>query len=144
MPRANFTKVESALDEGLRKLMVGQLLNEADVNQGTPSAPGAQAANKQLLIALQHELHYLHRLGLTPYKQLKLRKKKFAGWVEHPETVTEKEWEMIKGLKDKLTQIRTDYEKKIKVGDNETLVDSERRKHIYKRFNINEKWLPIT
>lgn len=144
MPRADFTKVETALDAGLRKIVVGQLLNEADANQGNPAVPGAEAAHKQLLIGLQHELHYLHRLGLTPYKLLKLRKKKFAEWVEHPETVTEKEWEMIKGLKGKLALIRADYEKKAKTGDNETLVDSERRKHIYKRFNINEKWLPIS
>lgn len=145
MARANFTKVEGALDDGLRRMMVGQLLTDADINQGNPAKPSGPSTQKQLLLALHHELHYLQKLGLTPYKKLGLRKKKFAGWVEHPETVTEQEWEMIRGLKEKITQLRTEFEKEMKVGgDNEALVDVERRKHIYKRFNINEKWLPLS
>jgi hypothetical protein len=154
MAKTNYSKVEGSFDDGLRKIMVGKLLEEADANQGKGAIPTVITEQKNILLALHHELRYLQKLGLEPYKKLGILRKKMAKWIEHPETVTEEEWKAIKKFKEGADKLRAisvakkplpayDKEDQVEEGPNDTLVNTERKKSVYKRFNINDKWLPL-
>lgn len=159
MAKTNYTKVEDSFNDGLRKIMVGKLLDEADAHQGKLSGSATAAAEKSRLFALHHELQFLQKKGLEPYKKLGIRRKKMAKWMEHPEEVTAEEWKAIKGFKEALDKMRTSLlpkvspvakapigkppEAKAQETVEDTLVNTERKKSVYKRFNINDTWLPL-
>lgn len=145
MAKTNYTKVEGSFDEGMRKMMVGNLLNEADAHQGKDVvAPGAD--KKRFLLAIHHELRYLQKKGLEPYSKLGILQRQIAEWLEHPETITEDDWKLIKGYKEGLDKLKSGMQgtaSKAPEGANDALVNTERKKSVYKRFNINDKWLPL-
>jgi hypothetical protein len=176
MAKTNFSKVEGSFDDGLRKMMVGQLLRDADANQGKIPTPLVKPEDRQMLVTLNHELRYLKKAGANPYKTLGIRKKKIADWLENIEKIPEAEWKVIKGFKEKVDKLRKSHDAKVAEterahaeqvaqqriafghdipkeeetteekppqGPNDALVDTERRKSSYKRFNISDKWLPL-
>jgi len=149
MAKTNFTKAEEAFDDGLRKASVNKLFEIVDEN-ATLSDPEKAlelaakqgkipiAADRQLLSVLKHELHHLHKKGLDIYTQLNLDKKQFKQWCENPNSLTAAEWTRIKELKEKVDSLK----KESQTPDDE-LIQSERNKHINKRFNVKDKWLPL-
>lgn len=144
MAKTNYTKVEGALDEGLRKITVNKLLDIADEVEGTKDkeAEAKTTLEMQLLTALHQELKHLHKQGKDPYKKLGINKKEIKNFIEKAETLTTEDWAKIKELKGKIDEFRKELDKLSQVSDAD-LVDQERRKHINKRFNTNEKWLPL-
>ena len=59
--------------------------------------------------------------------------------------VSVKDWERMKTFKEQIEALRGEYfgnETSTNVED-EAQIEKERRKHINKRFNIREGWLPL-
>lgn len=142
MPKTNFTKVEDSLTAGLRKMEVNHLLNKAD--EATKGSKSAEAKTKgQIFSALQFELKYLLHHGEDLYEKLKINKAELEKLGNNPEAIPAKEWEMIKNLKEVVDSYKKEWDKKHPAPTDESLVEQERKKHVYKRFNTNEKWLPL-
>lgn len=149
MGKTDFTKVEESLSEGLRKITAHKLLGIADeVASGAPLkettiSPGKEIgrAEEQLLAALHHDLQYLQKSGKEPYKKLDINKKELKRFLQNPSTLTPEEWDKIKHLKEKIDEFKK-LDKLPHPTDNE-LVEGERKKHINKRFNVSDNWLPL-
>jgi len=141
MTKTNFTKVEEALNEGLRKMTASHLLEMADSSAktgGVTSNP-FQAAIKRLIALLKHDLKQLEKQDPDFYQNLGLKKPGLKKLLSDPEHLTPEDWESIKQIKEKIDQ----YKQKTPAPADEQIIQKERRKHINKRFNINEKWLPL-
>ncbi|MBA3817053.1 MAG: hypothetical protein H0X29_11160 [Parachlamydiaceae bacterium] len=154
MAKTNFTKVEGMLDEGLRKMTVEHLLNLADTAQpesGKPSSKDTpqdalKQANSglQIILALQRDMKFLDKKGQEPYELFGLNKKTIEKYLKKFETLTPQEWEEINDTQGKVRKFRKDLEKNMTEKDNDDLITQQRRSHVTKRFNINDKWLPLT
>ncbi len=146
MAKTNYTKVEEALDEGLRKMTVNRLLESTEsakdqvADKASTKPSGAQG---QQIAAIQTELKHLQKQGQKPYEKLGINKKDIKRYIEHPEALTLEDWNNIKKLKEKIDAFKKELEK-IPHSSDEELIEQERHKHINKRFNVNEKWLPLT
>jgi hypothetical protein len=154
MPKTNYTKVEEFLGQGLRKMMVEDLLNKTkNVNkplnpeiQYAPEIPKNNAlikAQQHLISALKRDLTRLQKKDQEVFTKLKIKKKQFKMMIEHPENLRPEDWETLKQIKIQVDQYKAELLKQIPQATDENLVDIERNKHINKRFNVNEKWLPL-
>lgn len=142
MPKNNYTKVEEALAEGLRKMKVHDLLEEADnVKAGKGKKTEKQAENA-LLVALNLDLTHLSKHGSDPYKKLGLNKAEISKYLEHPEDLTNSDWDKIKKLKEDLENLKTEMLKTQKASDEE-IIKKQVKEQKNKRFNVKDNWLPL-
>jgi len=132
MAKTNFTKAEEALAGALQKLSVEQLLEQTS------------STNKEkrsvILKLLQLELRKLQKHDAEFYKNLNFKNKELESYLAEPEKIKDEDWKKIVELKQKVEQKVKEIDSK---SNNEDIVNAERHKHINKRFNVNEKWLPL-
>ena len=135
MAKTNFTKVESILEEGLRKITVDHFLDLADIAAGIGKKATKKEEAKRIAKFLERSLAFLYRKDHEIYKKLKLKRKKVQQLIENPE----KEFDTLKKIKDRVNR----YKKALPKSSNADLVEQERVKHIDKRYNVKDGWLPL-
>jgi hypothetical protein len=146
MAKTNFTKVEEALANGLHHIKVEELLKLADLASdiGKKDLESAALFYGQFLSLIENDLKWMHKKESSVYKELKIKKSELKDLIlksrEKPSTLSETEMERIKDLKVKVEKYKKE---KFPSKPEDTLIELERKRHIYKRFNVNEKWLPL-
>lgn len=154
MAKTNYTKVEEALAEGLRKIEVNKLLDIADENaaakkpaQSKESAETKSESTpeqKQLLLDIKTFLKQIQNLSTEdPYQKLGIDKKQINRFVKHPEKIKAEDWEKLKGYREKIKALKDEVEKKHPPKTDINIVEQQRKKQKTKRFNINDKWIPL-
>lgn len=150
MAKTNFTKVEGMLDEGLRKMAVEQLLDMTDSAKlvENPSFPNAHSEKEgvrlQTLQALQRDLKFLDKMDQGPYDLFGISKKTLIKYLKNPEALTLQEWQNAKETQIKVKKFRKDFEKNATGQNDDDLIQQQRKSHKTKRFNINDKWVPLS
>jgi len=148
MSKTNYSKVEKALDDGLQKMVASQLLDLADAasNMGKP-IPSEQLPSLEMrtatLKSLDRDLKKLHRKDAGVYKKVGFVRSALKKLIDHPDTLTPEDWKQVKKIKEKVEVYKKELAKTLPQTSDDTLVESERVKHINKRFNTNENWLPL-
>ena len=71
-------------------------------------------------------------------KKSELRKK-----IENPQALTPVEWETILQIKKKIDVYKAQISTQIPELELNQTIEDERVKQLNKRFNVNEKWLPL-
>lgn len=137
MSKINFSKVEDAIDEGLKKLTVQELLILSGGKKDKAKNDREQIAK---LIAIQTE--WLHKNGHKISEILGISRKKLKEELAQAIAMTDEEWKRVLEWKEALTLKLKKIKEKTKKSD-ENLIESERLKHVNKRFNVREKWLPL-
>lgn len=144
MAKTNFTKVEHAFDDEMRKQMRDELLKEADrVTGNTPpenvhidAQKKIAAERKQLIQALQHHIKE-HDEAIFDI-QIGVNKEMLEDLLKKGIELTDVDYENLKKMKKKIDRYKKSHE-----DYNEKIVEQERKKHINKRFNVRDKWLPL-
>lgn len=145
MAKTNFSKVELALEEGLRKMTVSRLCELADISAGIgqsqeESKDTLTKAQRLLIRRIQLDLMRLRKKDSKIYAKLKIKKSELAKKFENPESLSKEDWKKLKALRKKTkAMIQTLYPE----SSDEELVEKEQERHVTKRFNVNEKWLPL-
>lgn len=140
MPKTNFTKVEEALVKGLDRQAVEQLLR-ATGKAGKDSVPSEL---RLLLRHLQHDLRWLLKQDKEIATKLEATQGEILRFIQaNPPELTPNDWKRVHALQEHCTIQKAEVEKAQATATDESLVRKERRKHINKRFNINDKWLPL-
>ena len=146
MAKTNFTKVEEALTEGMRKIEVDRLLTIADEKEGKSlkkNEPTVSAIHLQRLKKIESELQFLEKHGKDPYGKLKIEKEEIKKFLSNPSALSSKDWEKVNLIKKLITDYKAELERKPAQSTDDDLVKLQRKKQITKRFNINEKWIPL-
>lgn len=161
MPKTNFTKVEEVLEQGLRKYSVEHLLEQADeaassnpkprnptiaYTQETdkPKAPPLTKDQNQLIHSLQRDVKSLQKKGKGMYSKLGIAKTALKKMIDNPQELTKEEWEKIKQIREKIDQYKAEVMKQLPQQSDDQIVESERKDHVNRRYNVNKKWLPLT
>ena len=139
MGRTDYTKVEDILSEGLRKMTVESLLSMADAASGKQSTE-AKANIKSFTSALERQILWVYKKDDKLFKNLKLDKKKLKDLLQNPDKLSKEDLSYLHEVKEKLGQYKL---KNLPQRSDEELVEDEKDRHINKRFNVQEKWLPL-
>lgn len=134
MSKTNYSKVEKALEEGMLRMKTESLLEEADALKN-PSGKLSEEEEEEhalLLSQLQEELKQLKKEDAKAYKKLAF----------HKLDLKKLEWKEIQEVQHRLDQYKKELPAKMQVSD-QSLIDAEREKHLNKRFNVNDKWIPL-
>ena len=133
MPKQDFSNAEKALEKRLQQMEVEELLKLAD--QATGNAAKKEDSLTQDFKRLTHQIHFLAKENKSIYLELKTSRKEIDA-LDTPEK--------IKGWLEKVSKKLEALLKKSKstISDEEQ-IEKERAKHKTKRFNVNEKWLPL-
>lgn len=151
MVKTNYTKVDGILENQLRRMTVEHDLKEniesVKENANEPPDPNASAIDKvqqRLIAALKRDLQKLHLANHREmYASLDMKKSDLKKKIESPEKLTPEEWETIKQIKAKIDKYRSELKEKLPQQSDDAIVEAQRNKHVNKRFNVNEKWLPL-
>lgn len=150
MAKTNFTKVEEALDQGLRKYSVESLLQAAGPGQKLRNPTIAyseekpQTLSKQQTLLVRELQRDLRRFEKKSSKELGFSKKELKKLLENPLALTPENWETLQQAKEKLEGYKAQLAKEPPKQSDEAIVESERKDHINRRYNVNKKWLPLT
>ena len=143
MGKTNFTKVEASLEEGLRKIEVEKLLTEADKASGIKAPLKEEIltkTQKQLIKDLELNLSRLREKDSKIYTKLKVKRSTIHKMITQAASLKEDDWKHLASLFKKTEMlIKEHFPNK----DDDKLVESEKVRHVNKRFNVNEKWLPL-
>lgn len=146
MAKANFTKVEKALEEGLTQMTSQRLLEEAANVKSTGKKntlpPSPQAASV-VLQQMKGELRDLEKADADIFNKIGMGKSAFKKLLTAAAKLTPEEWAQIKEIRTKVDQYKRELSAKLPQQTDEEIVQKERVKHINKRFNVREKWLPL-
>lgn len=150
MAKTNFTKVEEALAEGLRKITVTKLLEEADEAGAGKEDSAAHMKEHQdreaahaLILTLQLDLKELSKNDQGVYTKFGIKKKELKKMISNPESLNPQDWEKLKKLRSQIDDFKKDMSKNLPPSNDETLIEQERYKHLNKRFNVKDKWIPL-
>lgn len=146
MAKNDYTKTENLLNEALLKMTVQELLALADKagasEKEKDSLPSLQARTI-LLTIMHHDLETLSKVKGADIKNVGMTAKEIQDIIEHVKEVSAEEWEELKKVRDRVLKYKTDLWDKIPHLTNDQIIELERKKHINKRFNTRDKWLPL-
>lgn len=146
MAKVNFTKVEDAFDKAAQKKFIdnlSELAAIADLTQD-PKAKLSIKAIQEIITRFQKELDQLKKQDAKLYEQLNLSKEEEARFTLPSADFSQEDWLRLKALKERIEELRRELHGKGSLeAENETIVTKERKKHINKRFNTRDDWLPL-
>jgi len=146
MAKTNYEKVMSVLDDEIKKLQVSELLQESDIVSGKTTLQEAEKLQgerqkKLLLKAIDLQLKDLPLDSAGLKEKLGIHLDGVKKLLKHPDLIQEEHWTALAKISKKLNAYMNEQApNKI---DNEKLVEEQRKRHINKRYNIQEKWLPL-
>jgi hypothetical protein len=141
MAKANFSRAEDAFSDTLKAMEKKELLNQADIAEGKAIVSGSERLERiRIAKALKGNLKRAHQQDHELYHKLQQSKKEVARLLDDPVGLTGEEWVQVLSLKTKLEE----YTKKLPAqASDEQLVAGERKRHINKRLNVSDRWLPL-
>ncbi|MDP1835098.1 MAG: hypothetical protein Q8K75_04130 [Chlamydiales bacterium] len=143
MTKTNFTKVEEALAEGMRRIELDKLNKEADTIQGkAPLTTEKQDQEKQRRLALKLALKWAWSKDKDFYTKQKIDRTEIKELLEKAE-LNEEEWAKITETLKRVEAFKTELESKQGIKNDSDMIEKQRKKHVTKRFNVNDKWVPL-
>lgn len=144
MSKVNYKKVEQAFDAALQKLMIDNLSELATIAHMTQDPHTPSHAIEETIGRFQKELQKLKKqdpklferlnLSLDDEKRLHLPSNEF----QLPD------WVRLKELKERIDELKHElHGAEATSSELESQVTKERKKHINKRHNIRDGWLPL-
>lgn len=142
MAKANFSKVEKALEEGMLKMTSEKLWEEAGKASASVKVPEKDA----ILLVLNrviNELSSLSKQDPSIYDKLSIQKGALKALLEKASVLTPQDWKEVKTIREKVEQHKKELSEKLPHPSDEEIIQKERKKHVNKRLNVREKWLPL-
>ena len=146
MAKVNYTKVEGAFENALKKLFIenlSELATIANVIQD-PEANLSNKAISNLITRFHRELKKLKKHDSKLFAKLNLTPEEEARFALPADQYIQRDWMRLRTLKERIDELKHELygEESINV-EYEKQVAKERRRHVNKRFNIRDGWLPL-
>ena len=151
MAKINFSKVEKSFDRALQKLLIDQLSELASIAnvihdncvqdpQKTLSSPSSEQIIKQF----QKELKKLKERDPLLFEKLDISPEDEKRFYHPAQEYLQEDWICLKNLKIRIDELKRELYGQEKLdAEHEAQISKERRRHINKRHNIREGWLPL-
>lgn len=146
MTKINFTKAEKAFDNAIQKLIIDHLFDLASLADAVeePALYSNTPQIQEVIERFHKELKKLKKKDQKLYEKLDILPEEELRLSATPENFNQTDWLRVKNLKEKIECLKKElYGEEVVQIENENQVSKERKKHINKRFNIREGWLPL-
>lgn len=146
MPKVNFSKVEKSFDRILQKLFIDNLSELAAI-ANVIQDPESHITSKtiaEIITKFQKELKKLKKQDPILFSKLNLTREEEQRFKLPSSEYLQNDWLRLKDLKLRIDELKHELygQDNVEVG-NEHQVAKERKRHINKRFNIRDGWLPL-
>ncbi len=146
MTKVNFSKVEKSFDIALQKLFIDNLSELASL-ASVIQDPQKSIDNKtieEIIGRFQKELKKIKKQDPLLYEKLNLTQETEERFDRPPNEYRQEDWLQLKTLKLHIDELKREFSGKEKIeAEHETAINKERKRHINKRFNIRDGWLPL-
>lgn len=148
MGKVEFSKIEEALTDVLRQAYIQRLAELAVLAHLVRGEENRFDLQKRLDIFcyFQEELHKLKKKDPRLYKALNVSQEiEELLLSQQPSPPNQTHWLALQSLQSNLEELKKQLQGTTPniTADQETQIEQERKKHIYKRFNVKEGWLPL-
>lgn len=155
MAKTNFTKVEELLQDAITKKQVENWGKQADIAQKVERpemrklVEKASQASEKIEVdkkALIHALTRAKKDYKDPqfYELIGISADELSALLANPKELKQEDWNRLQTIRTLVAEYKKkDIEKHVDKSGDEAIVNDERRKHINKRFNVRDKWLPL-
>ena len=146
MAKVNFIKVENAFDRALQKLLIDNLSDLAAIANliQDPQSKLSSKAIEDIIQRFQKELKKLKKQDPKLFTNLNLSEAEEERLYLSSSDFTQDDWIRLKALKLRIDELKKElYGEEVLNVENDKHVTKERRKHVNKRFNIRDGWLPL-
>lgn len=146
MPKINFSKVEKSFDKALQKLFIDHLSELAAIANviQDPLSNISSKAIEDIITRFQKELKKLKKQDSKLYEKLELSVEDEQRFALSAKEYLQQDWQRLKALKVRIDELKHElYGQESLNAEYDKQVTKERHKHINKRFNIREGWLPL-
>ena len=157
MGKVNFTRVEDALTEGIRKMQMSKLWGQAKAaaeaavldSQKTPELLVKEdegdklKALAKMLVHLQRDLVRIHKWDENVYQKMGTSAEEMKLLVKRKEQLSVQERSKIQRIQAKVIRYAEKYNQSSSQLSDERLIEGERVAHINKRMNVRKTWLPL-
>lgn len=133
MAKVNFTKVEEILSEGMRKLSIQKIVGE--------DPKSSLKKHQKILKQLVRNVNVAMKRDRRLFSHLGYKKEEIQAILTKPE-LSQEDWKYLMDFNEKFELYKAELAKKTTVSDDKQ-VENEIIKHINKRFNVNDNWLPL-
>lgn len=155
MAKTNFTKVEELLQDSIVKKQVENWGKMADIAQQVVRPEMRKLVEKASLAAEKVEIDkkaLVHALTRAKkdykdpkfYEAIGISPEELDALLKNPKELKSEDWNRLQDIRSKVAAYKkSDIEQHIEKSGDDAIVNEERRKHINKRFNVRDKWLPL-
>lgn len=150
MAKVNFKKVEDEFDKGVQKLFIDNLAELATIANLTqdPKSRLSSQEIEEIIIRFRKELEKLKKQNVQLYEMLNLTQAEEERFAIPSHEFMQQDWLRLKDLKLRIDELKRELHGKESttpenVEANESIVTKERQRHINKRFNVRDDWLPL-
>jgi len=144
MSKMNYSKIELAIEQVLQKIQIDLLSELADIAAGIGSRKKSKEKiskeRKKLILALQLDIMRLLDKDTGIYAKLKIKKSTLDYIFAHPEEIKDDGWAKVEELCALTGKYILEYYPEV---SDEEHIEIQQRRHINKRFNVSERWLPL-
>lgn len=148
MSKLDYNKAEKAFEKALNEIQIEQLSEVLSIAH-LAHEPGAQLSDKaidEIINRFRKQLKKLKKEDVKLYAKLELspeEEERFSS-TNPVESYSHDDWLILKKLRDRIAELKRElYGEEVINVENDQIITKERRKHINKRFNIREGWLPL-
>jgi hypothetical protein len=146
MAKINFTKAERGFEKALNKLQIdhlSELAALADVIE-SPEVNLPSKGIEEIIARFQKELEKLKKEDLKLYERLNLSSEDAVCLAKSPKEFLQNDWLRLKALKLRIDELKHELYGKERIhAEYKKQIAEERHRHINKRINVKDGWLPL-
>lgn len=147
MAKVNYTKVEEAMANAILKRMIdhlGELAAIAILSEGNASKKIPESKASEILKNFQNELKNLKEKDVKLYGRLELTPEEEARISLSVAELTPDDWKKLLSLRERIVDLKKELlGQPVENPEDEVHIEQQRTKHINKRYNVNDEWLPL-
>lgn len=146
MAKISFSKVEDSFAQSLRKILIERLSELATIVTLIQDPRSKVPANvvEDIINKFHGELVTIKEKDVKLYEKLDLKPDEEAKFMGPMKNLSSEEWDQLKALKERIDVLKRElFGQDVPNTEYEKQVEEQRLKHINKRFNIRENWLPL-
>lgn len=146
MSKVNFSKVEKSFDRALQKIFIENLSELAAIANliQDPKNSICSKTIEEIIGRFQKELKKIKKKDPFLFNKLNISSEEEERFNRSALEYTQEDWLYLKSLKLRIDELKRElYGQETINAENDNQVAKERRRHINKRFNIRDGWLPL-
>jgi hypothetical protein len=160
MRKVDFEKIEKDISDILRNMSVNDWLELAaisnlvggisfqptedqTIDNQQPKEPKKDSVVEKILSSINQQLEEISQSDPTFYESLNITANDRVR-LRNPTDMSSDDWQKLKEVREKMDLYHpSKKEEDPDAKENEKQIEKERKKHITKRFNVREAWLPL-